>query len=109
LVKGSLKAIRVTRRGVSPRIIQAVVLGTGGSTTVTGDQLARSFGLASTWICFAMTAAGTPARGWDAACRPPTLTLTAPPSATAPGAPPPAPTPTPPPSAGPTGGNAAPS
>jgi stage II sporulation protein D len=107
LLKGSLKAIEVTRRGVSPRILSAVVVGTGGSTTVTGAQLAGSFGLPTTWICFAVSSTGTPPAGWDSACQPPTLTLTAPPSATAPGGATPAPTP--PASAGPTGGNAAPS
>jgi stage II sporulation protein D len=106
LVKGSLKAIDVTARGVSPRILRAVVVGTGGSTTVTGAQLAQSFGLPTTWICFAVSRTGTPAAGWDSACQPPTLDLSAPPGATAPGGTPPAPAP--PPSAGPTGGNAAP-
>ncbi|HEY5196542.1 MAG TPA: SpoIID/LytB domain-containing protein [Solirubrobacteraceae bacterium] len=105
LLKGSLKAIDVTHRGVSPRILRAVVVGTGGSTTVTGDQLATSFGLPTTWICFTVAKTGTPASGWDSACQPPTLTLTAPPGATAPGG---AAPPAPPPSAGPTGGNAAP-
>jgi SpoIID/LytB domain protein len=106
LLKGTLKAIDVTKRGVSPRIVSAVVVGTGGSTTVTGDQLAQSFGLPSTWACFDVTSTGTPPAGWDAACQPPTLTLTSPPTATGPaGA---APAPAPPPSAGPTGGDVAP-
>ena len=104
LLKGSLKAIDVIRRGVSPRILRAVVVGTGGSTTVTGGQLARSFGLPSTWACFAVSSTGTPPAGWDAACQPPTLDLTSPPVANVPGAA----TPVLPPSAGPTGGNAAP-
>jgi SpoIID/LytB domain protein len=109
LLKGSLKAIDVTQRGVSPRIVRAVVVGTGGSTTVTGAQLAQSFGLPTTWICFAVSSTGTPPAGWDSACQAPTLTLTAPPSATAPGGGASfTPTPVPPPSAGPTGGDAAP-
>jgi len=107
LVKGSLKAIKVTRRGVSPRILRAVIVGTGGSSTVTGGELARSFGLPSTWACFAVSSTGTPPPGWDSACQPPTLDLASPPTATVPGAPP-TPTPVLPPSAGPTGGNAAP-
>jgi stage II sporulation protein D len=108
LLKGSLKAIDVTKRGVSPRILSAVVLGTGGSTTVTGDQLAQSFGLPSTWACFAVTSTGTPPAGWDAACQPPASALTGPlsPSTSAPGGA--APTPSPPASAGPTGGATAP-
>jgi len=104
LLKGSLKAIVVTRRGVSPRILRAVVLGTGGSTTVSGSQLARSFGLPTTWACFAVSSTGTPPTGWDSACQPPTLDLTSPPAANLPGAA----SPVLPPSAGPTGGNAAP-
>ena len=108
LVKGSLRAIEVTRRGVSPRIMRATVLGTGGSTSVTGDQLAQSFGLPTTWICFSVTAAATPPAGWDSACRPPTLSLTTPPGAITPGGAAPVTAPPLPPSAGPTGGNAAP-
>jgi stage II sporulation protein D len=104
LVKGSLKSIDVTRRGVSPRILSAVVLGTGGSSTVTGDQLAESFGLTSTWACFTVTSKATPPSGWDSACQPPTLTLTSPPAAGAPSAP----TVPAPPSAGPSGGSVAP-
>ena len=39
LVKGSLIGIAVTRHGVSPRIVQAQVVGTRGTTTVSGAQL----------------------------------------------------------------------
>jgi stage II sporulation protein D len=119
LLKGSLEKIEVTKRGVSPRILTAVVVGTGGSTAVTGAQLAQSFGLLSTWACFVVTSTGTPPPGWDAACQPPSLTLSAPPTATvpggattpggatpAPGSASPAPAPTP--SAGQTGGDVAP-
>jgi stage II sporulation protein D len=105
LLKGSLKAIDVTRRGVSPRIMSAVVVGTGGSSTVTGDQLAQSFGLPSTWACFVVSASGTPPSGWDSVCQNPGLTLASPPSATSPGGTAPAPV-TPP--AGASGGAAAP-
>ncbi len=52
LVKGQLIGIRVLRHGVSPRILEAAVVGTGGSTTVTGDQLAGIFGLATTYAAF---------------------------------------------------------
>jgi SpoIID/LytB domain protein len=52
LVKGKLTAIRVTQRGASPRIVSAVVVGTGGTTTVTGAQLQGAFGLLSTWASF---------------------------------------------------------
>jgi stage II sporulation protein D len=52
LVRGSLVGIEVTRHGVSPRILQAQVVGTRGSTTVTGSQLQGIFGLAGTWATF---------------------------------------------------------
>ena len=48
LVHGTLARIVVTRRGVSPRVISAEVIGTRGTTTVTGAQLAQAFGLMST-------------------------------------------------------------
>jgi stage II sporulation protein D len=48
LVRGRLRRIVVTRHGVSPRVITARVIGTGGVTAVSGPQLAQSFGLLST-------------------------------------------------------------
>ncbi len=52
LVKGRLKLIRVRKRGFSPRIVRADVVGTAGTTTVTGPQLRRALGLRDTWIRF---------------------------------------------------------
>jgi stage II sporulation protein D len=52
LLKGKLVGIRVTQHGVSPRIMSAQVIGTKGSTTVTGAQLQSAFGLLSTWASF---------------------------------------------------------
>jgi stage II sporulation protein D len=52
LVKGKLVAIKVTQTGASPRIMEARVTGTRGSTTVTGAQLESAFGLLSTWASF---------------------------------------------------------
>jgi stage II sporulation protein D len=54
LVRGRLRHIVVTRRGVSPRVLAARVVGTRGTTTVTGAQLARAFGLRSTWLSFSV-------------------------------------------------------
>jgi stage II sporulation protein D len=54
LVRGRLERIIVTRHGVSPRVITARVIGTGGATSVTGGQLAQSFGLLSTDARFAV-------------------------------------------------------
>jgi stage II sporulation protein D len=52
LVKGSLVGIAVTRHGVSPRIVQAQVVGTRGTTTVSGTQVQAVFGLDDTWASF---------------------------------------------------------
>ncbi|HUE26201.1 MAG TPA: SpoIID/LytB domain-containing protein [Solirubrobacteraceae bacterium] len=59
LVKGSLVGIQVTSRGVSPRVIGAQVVGTGGRTNVTGPQLQSIFGLPSTYMTFS-TISATP-------------------------------------------------
>jgi SpoIID/LytB domain protein len=58
LVKGSLRGIEVLRRGVSPRIVAALVLGSRGSTPVSGPDLAGRFGLASTWAYFSLRTGG---------------------------------------------------
>jgi stage II sporulation protein D len=58
LVKGQLIGIRVVQRGASPRVMSAVVIGTGGTTTVSGAQLQGAFGLLSTWASFTMLSAG---------------------------------------------------
>ena len=60
LVKGSLRQIRVLRRGRSPRVVRAQVVGTGGTTNVTGPQLRSKLGLYDTWARFTViTASGT--------------------------------------------------
>ena len=62
LVKGSLIGIRVTRHGISPRIVQAQVVGTRGTTTVTGTQLQGLFGLDDTWAEFTTITTTDPLR-----------------------------------------------
>ena len=52
LVKGSLREIRVTRRGVSPRIVSAQIVGSRGRTTVSGPTLRARFGLDDSWAYF---------------------------------------------------------
>jgi stage II sporulation protein D len=52
LLNGKLVGIRVTQTGASPRIMSAQVIGTAGTTTVTGQQLQSAFGLLSTWAAF---------------------------------------------------------
>jgi stage II sporulation protein D len=52
LVKGRLRGIRVVRTGASPRIVRAKVVGTRGTTAVTGADLQVRLGLRSTWVRF---------------------------------------------------------
>ncbi len=54
LVRGDFRGIEVLKRGVSPRIINANILGTKGSTPITGDELAARFGLSDTWAYFSV-------------------------------------------------------
>ena len=52
LFKGSLRGVEVLRRGVSPRIVLAEVLGSRGGTRLSGATLASRLGLPSTWASF---------------------------------------------------------
>jgi len=52
LVHGTFKRITVLQRGVSPRIVRAQIVGTKGTTPVTGPQLRARFGLFDTWAYF---------------------------------------------------------
>ena len=52
LYRGSFRGIRVTKRGVSPRIVTAQVLGTRGSTQTDGATLRARLGLFDTWAYF---------------------------------------------------------
>jgi stage II sporulation protein D len=52
LVKGRLRGIEVIRRGRSPRIVAADVVGTGGRTRVDGATLRAELGLDDTWAYF---------------------------------------------------------
>ena len=55
LVEGSLQSIDVTQRGKSPRIVQARIVGSDGSTEVSGPTLQSRLGLRSTWAFFNKT------------------------------------------------------
>ena len=52
LFEGSLRKVEVTETGKSPRIVTARVVGSRGSTTVTGDTLRARLELRSTWARF---------------------------------------------------------
>lgn len=55
---GKLKKVVITKRGVSPRIVSAKLFGTGGVTTVSGEQLQVALGGYSTWMSFQKLASG---------------------------------------------------
>ena len=58
LVKGAFRGIEVVRRGRSPRIVEAEVIGSRGRTLVTGGQLRARLGLFDTWAFFTSITTG---------------------------------------------------
>ena len=62
LVKGQLLGISVTKHGVSPRIIEAQVVGTRGRTGVSGPTLQQIFGLPTTYASFTVISSSCRAR-----------------------------------------------
>ncbi|MFL5819943.1 MAG: SpoIID/LytB domain-containing protein [Solirubrobacteraceae bacterium] len=54
LVKGRFRGIRVIRRGSSPRVVTAQIVGTHGDTPVSGATLRVRLGLPDTWAYFAV-------------------------------------------------------
>jgi stage II sporulation protein D len=102
LYAGTFEGVNVTQTGFSPRVVQAQVVGSGGSTTVTGAQLQQLFGTLSTYMSFTtLTETGTQSSTPVAATTAPvasgtsTTTTTTPTSTT-----PASTTPTPPPTGG---------
>jgi peptidoglycan hydrolase-like amidase len=59
-LKGNLQDIQITKTGVSPRIVSADVVGSGGTTKVSGSQLQTALGGYSTWMTFSHGGAGPP-------------------------------------------------
>jgi len=51
-LKGKLKQVTIVKRGITPRIIEAKLIGTGGVSTVTGEQLEVALGGYDTWMTF---------------------------------------------------------
>jgi stage II sporulation protein D len=49
---GRLQRIAIARRGVSPRIVSAQLYGTGGVTSIRGDELAAALGAYDRWMTF---------------------------------------------------------
>jgi stage II sporulation protein D len=63
LLRGSLKAVQITKTGVSPRIVTANLVGSGGTTRVTGSELESALGGYSTWMTFSNGSGPPPAGG----------------------------------------------
>jgi stage II sporulation protein D len=57
-LNGRLKKIVVTKTGVSPRIVEAKLYGTGGVSTVTGTDLEAALGGYDTWMTFQKVVSG---------------------------------------------------
>jgi stage II sporulation protein D len=57
LVHGTFRGIEVLKRGYSPRILSAEVLGSGGSAIIGGGELAARLGLYDTWAYFSVQTA----------------------------------------------------
>jgi stage II sporulation protein D len=51
-VKGTLQSIQITKTGISPRIVSANLVGTNGTTKVSGATLQTALGVYSTWMSF---------------------------------------------------------
>jgi stage II sporulation protein D len=49
---GRFKRVKALERGVSPRVVRARVIGTAGSTVLTGPQIRSRLGLRDTWFTF---------------------------------------------------------
>lgn len=58
LVKGAFEGIEVLKRGFSPRIVLANVLGSKGKTEVSGPELAARLGLYDAWAYFSLDREG---------------------------------------------------
>jgi stage II sporulation protein D len=71
LVKGSFQNVRVVRRGASPRIVAADIVGSRGRTRVNGATLRARFGMFDSWAYFTVihTRAERPQGGARAAAR----------------------------------------
>lgn len=51
-VKGTLRAVYVVKRGASPRVVKAALIGTNGVTFVSGATLRYKLALRDTWASF---------------------------------------------------------
>jgi stage II sporulation protein D len=49
---GKFKSVKILKRGVSPRVVRARVIGTRGSRTLSGPSIRSALGLRDTWFTF---------------------------------------------------------
>ncbi len=84
LLKGGFRGIEVLKRGYSPRIITAAILGSAGTTQIGGPELAARLGLQDTWAYFGIRKGKSPVKPEpDRSGQSPAQSPTASPSATA--------------------------
>ena len=57
-LQGKLKRVVITKTGVSPRIVSAKLVGTGGTSTVSGSELSVALGGYDTWMTFEKVVSG---------------------------------------------------
>ncbi|MDX6634267.1 MAG: stage sporulation protein [Solirubrobacterales bacterium] len=57
-LQGKLKQVVIVKTGVSPRIVSAKLVGTAGTSTVTGSQLSLALGGYDTWMTFEKVVGG---------------------------------------------------
>ncbi len=62
-LNGRLKQVVIAKRGYSPRIISAKLVGTGGTTTVSGEELEIALGGYGTWMTFQKVVPGRKGSG----------------------------------------------
>jgi stage II sporulation protein D len=56
---GRFLRVKVLKRGVSPRVVRARVIGTRGSVTLTGPTIRSRLGLRDTWFTFVRISSGS--------------------------------------------------
>ena len=67
---GSLRAVYTVKRGASPRIVKAAIIGSGGTKYIDGGSLRIKLGLNSTWAIFTSMGISPAARDRDDASSP---------------------------------------
>jgi SpoIID/LytB domain protein len=77
--KGRFKRLQVTKRGASPRVVSAKVIGTRGTTTISGPTIRARLGLRDSWLTiYSVSSSARGARSarpaaWGARVTPPLL------------------------------------